>query len=110
MVTGENAQAARIDGQRLGDGEFGAEVGNPRYALDAWRAGQVLLEGAVLFEDALGMLGQPVRLVGGGLQDRDRIMRPAPRLGRERLEKLARGRVPRPAQVVRQLFEKRNEI
>ena len=55
----------------------------------------------MLFEDALGMLGEPIRVVGNGFENGDRVVRAAPRLGRERLEQVTRGRIPRPAQVVR---------
>ena len=49
-------------------------------------AGQVLLQVAVALEDALGVLGEPVGIVRGRLQHGDRVVRPAPRLGRQRLE------------------------
>ena len=110
MIASQDAQTARVDRQRLGDGKLGAEVPDARHAIDAWLAVQILVQVTVALENALGVLGEPVGIVRGGLQDGDRVVRSSPRLRRQRLEERPRGRVPRPAQVVRQLFEKRNKI
>ena len=110
MVARKYTEAARIDGQRLGDGELSTEVGDPRYTRNARTGVQVLLQIAVLFKNALGMLSQAVGVVGDGLQDGNRIVRPAPRVGRQGLKEFERTRIPGPAQVVRQVLEKRNEV
>ena len=94
MIAGQDAQPARIDRQRLGDGEFGAEISDARHVLDVRRATQVLLEIGVPLEDALCVLGQSRGLVDGGLQGGDRVMSAPPGLGRQSLEEIARRRIP----------------
>src|SRR6266542_4382379 len=97
MVTSQNTQAARVDRQRFGNGEFGAEVGNAGHAAERRRAIQVLLELSATSKDALGVLGEGVwtsRLVHG-----DRIVGPRPGLGGDGTEQIDRGRVP-PSDVI----------
>ena len=110
VVAGQHAEAARVDRQRLGNREFGAEVGDARDVLHLRRAVEVLLQITVTLEDALGVLGQPVRLIRGRPERGDRVVGAGPRLRRERLEQLASARIPRPAQVVGQLLQAADEI
>src|SRR6266542_5054426 len=103
MVTSQNTQAARVDRQRFGNGEFGAEVGTAAHAAERRRAIQVLLELSATSKDALGVLGEGVWT--SGLVHGDRIVGPRPGLGGDGTEQIDRGRVPRPAQVVDELLE-----
>src|SRR5207237_1021424 len=90
--------------------KLGAKVGYPRNVFDVRPAVQVLLEVMVALENALGVLGQTVRLVDRRLQRCDRIVRASPRLWRQPLKQIERAWIPRPAEVVCQVFEQRNEV
>ena len=52
VVAGQHAEAARVDRQRLGNREFGAEVGDARDVLHLRRVVEVLLQITVTLEDA----------------------------------------------------------
>src|SRR5450759_769964 len=108
VVPGEDAQAAGVLRQDLGDPELGREVGNgARYvgqALVPAGAGEVVVE-------VLGGIGEPAQepavlgqrshpLGGDGTEQPDRVAAaPAPGLRVDRLEQVERVGVPGPAQV-----------
>ena len=65
VVASQHTQPARVNRQRLGNCELGAEVGDAWHVLHVWRTVEVLLQIAISLEDALGVLGQAIRIVGG---------------------------------------------
>ena len=113
VVTGEDAQAAGVLRQHLGDAELGGEVGDARRrlvpeGLVPARGRQVLLQvvdRVLQPPDELAVLGQRGQPLGRDLaQHLDRVAAAAlPESGVERLEEVACLRVPGPPEVHHEL-------
>ena len=120
VVTGEDAQAAGVLRQHLGDPELGGEVGDARRRLGAERLvparlGEVLLQvvhGVLQPADELAVLGQLRQPLGRHLAEHlDRVAAAAlPERRIERLEEIPRLGVPGPAEVPHQLGEGRQRL
>ena len=120
VVTGEDAQAAGVLRQHLGDAELGGEVGDagrrlgPERLVPARRR-EVLLQvvdGVGQPADELAVLGQLRQPLGRHLaEDLDRVAAAAlPQRRVQRLEEVPRLRVPGPAEVPHQLGEGRQRL
>ena len=110
VVAGEDAQAARVDPERLVEAVLGAEVGDRARQLPGVGAlepvvGAVLHVPVELGEDVL-VLGDERRVVqqrlpvDGALEEGDRVAVAGPGRGVDALEEERRARVPHPPQVV----------
>jgi hypothetical protein len=116
VVAGQDAQAAGVLRQHLGDPELGGEVRDARgrlgtQALVPARRREVLVQvvdGVLQAPHELPVLGQRGQALGGHLAEHlDRVAAAAlPQIGVEGLEEVPRLGVPRPAEIHHQLGER----
>ena len=121
VVAREDAEAARVDRQRVVHAELRREVGDRVLAVERRRRrvvahGHRLVGARHVGVEALTDLLQPLEVVGVGhllferleadaLQERDRVLTARGEARRELLEQLAHARRPRPPEVARQPLE-----